>query len=90
MPDPQTQTTLSQVIAYALVLLGGGAGVKGWERFRRNGSAGRDARYIVRAIEASGEKVSGEIVALAGKTEELHRDVSRLLGRSEGTGGTPR
>jgi hypothetical protein len=84
MSDPQTPATLSQQVLTALLaLIGGGGAVKAWDRWRngRNGAPGRDARYIVRAIESNGDKVSGEVRALAEKTETLHTNVKILLDR---------
>ncbi len=84
MPDPQTPTTLAQVLGAVLAVLVGGGGVKGFDRWRRRNSSGhpsRDADHVAKAIRKSTEEITGEIRALSDKTGEMHGDVKILLDR---------
>jgi hypothetical protein len=72
---------LTQILVAVVAALGGGGGVKGWEKWRRNSRGSIDAQRIVTAIEKSGEKVSNEVRALATETREMHTDVKILLDR---------
>lgn len=84
MADPETTTTLAHIVGLALAALLGTGGKVGWDKWRngRNGGVSRDARFLERAITTSGEKVSGEIRALAETAGDLHTKVSILLDRT--------
>jgi len=76
MSDPQP-TMLAQVLALLVALAGGGFGVKGWEKWRRNGHAGRDAQKIIEAIREEGRESRVVMRECAKEISDLRVEVAK-------------
>jgi len=80
MSDPQP-TTLAQVIALLVALVGGGGAVKGWDRWRngsaRNGRASRDTDRIVAAIHEEGKETREVMRGCAKEIADLRVEVAK-------------